>query len=138
MPRVAASLGLMTLCQLLAPAVIADWFCRRWSRGERWPLYANIINWTPLLLFIVLAPAVSLARVLMAFGASQDVASIAATMAISVYGVWFQWRVARGALDVSRWRAAQLLGATFLFSVVIVVIQGLFGPDMDAVSLPHK
>jgi hypothetical protein len=137
-PRFGASLGLMTLCQILAPAVIADWLCGRWGCRDRWPLFANIMNWTPLLVLIVLAPAVALARLLLVFGVSEKMASDAAMLAVSLYGVWFQWRVARGALQISRWRAAQLLGATLVFGVVIVTIQGVFGPDLDSLRLPQK
>jgi hypothetical protein len=137
-PRFGASLGLMTLCQILAPAVIADWLCSRWDCRDRWPLYANILNWTPLLAFIVLAPALVLARVLLLLGLPQKVVADVAMLAVSLYGLWFQWRLARGALEISRWRAAQLLGATLLFGVLVVTIQGVFGPDLDSLNLPSK
>ena len=137
-PRRGATLGLITLCQVLAPAVIADPLCRRWKREERWPLYANIMNWAPFLFFIALALAVLVVRAAMIAGVPDELASYVGLLGLVGYAVWFQWFVARGALDISRGRAGVLLGATLLFGIVVVTIQSLLGTQLDTLTIPAK
>jgi hypothetical protein len=67
--RDAATLFLLSICQVLAPAVIAHPLCRRWNRAERWALYANILNWAPFLFFMMLALALAVARAAVEAGA---------------------------------------------------------------------
>ncbi len=54
------------------------------------------------------------------------------------YMVWFQWFVARGALDLSRKRTLMLMGATFLFGVLLVIIQWAFGSGPQELKMDLK
>jgi hypothetical protein len=137
-PRRGATLALITLCQVLAPAVIADPLCRRWKREERWALYANILNWAPFLFFMVLAVVVVLVRVAMVLGVPDEAASMVGLFGLLAYAAWFQWSVARGALEISRGQTTVLLGATMLFGVGIVIIQAAFGVELETLTLPTK
>jgi hypothetical protein len=137
-PRDAATLFLLSICQVLAPAVIAHPLCRRWDRADRWALYANILNWSPFLFFIVLAVVLTMARAAVAAGTSADAAASAALLVFLGYMVWFQWFVARGALVLSRRQTVMLMGATFLFGVLLVSIQWAFGSGPQELKIDLK
>jgi hypothetical protein len=137
-PRGAATLFLLSLCQVLAPPVIAHPFCRRWGRLDRWALYANILNWAPFLFFIVLALVMLVARIAVQSGMPADPAAGFALLLLLSYMLWFQWFVARGALVISRGRTALLLGSTLLFGVVLVSIQAVFGTGPQELQLDLK
>jgi hypothetical protein len=137
-PRGAATLFLLSMCQLLAPPVIAHPLCRRWDRLDRWALYANILNWAPYLFFIVLALVMLVARVAVQSGMPADPAAGLALLFLLSYMMWFQWFVARGALAISRSRTALLLGATLLFGVILVSIQAIFGSGPQELQMDLK
>jgi hypothetical protein len=136
--RDGATLFLLWICQLLAPAIISHPLCQRWDRMDRWALYANILNWAPFLFFMVLAAVMAVARTAVEAGAPADATVKAAVVAFLAYVVWFQWFVARGALVLSRKRTLVLLAATFLFGVLLVSIQLAFGPGPQALTQALK
>lgn len=90
---------------LLGPAVIAEPLCRLWQRDAYWPLYANILNWSKLLPFLVLPLAMPIAA------AAPDLVPVI-QLVLMIYGLWFNWFVARGALRISGLRALLVLIAT--------------------------
>ena len=137
-PRGAATLFLLSLCQVLAPPVIAYPLCRRWGRLDRWALYANILNWAPFLFFMVLALVMLVARIAVQSGMAADPAAGFALLLLLGYMLWFQWFVARGALAISRRQTAVLLGATLAFGVVLVSIQAAFGTGPQELQLDLK
>ena len=61
--RMAAQVFLMLICSWLAPAVISHPIARVWGRAEAWPRYANIVNWSQMLMFLVLSMASAIAKV---------------------------------------------------------------------------
>jgi hypothetical protein len=137
-PREAATLFLLSICQVLAPAVIAHPLCRRWDRADRWALYANILNWAQFLFFLVLPVVLALARAAVAAGAPIDATASAALLVFLGYVVWFHWFVARGALVLSRRRTLTLLGAMFLFFVLLAVLQWVFGSGPQEMKIDLK
>jgi hypothetical protein len=111
---------LMALCNLLAPAVIAEMFCRAWNRREYWGLYANVLNCSPFLMvaaFILLVPLASLAVPL---GASVTMATYLALGGWFGYMVWFHWFAARHALSISSARATLVMLAVLIGTNVIL------------------
>jgi hypothetical protein len=111
--RAGATLGLLLICNLLAPAVISDALCGRWGCRDRWPHYANILNWAQFL-YLIVAP------LLLPLGA-------AGAGLLGIYALWMQWFVARNALGLSRARAAWLLGAILLNGNLLITILAVFG-----------
>jgi hypothetical protein len=106
---------LVGLCHLLAPAVIADLFCRLWHRRQGWAHFANVLNCAPWLmvpLIMLLLPFASLG-VLAGLSAQQAVLALYAGYLI--YMAWFQWFAARHALNLPPGRA------------LIVVVSLIFG-----------
>ncbi len=124
--RTAASFGLFSICNLLAPAVISHPLCRRWGCADRWPLYANILNWVQFLFLIVGSLLLALAR------------GAAGAGLLVIYVLWVQWFVARGALGLSRWRIACLLGAILLNSYVLITILTVFGSGTSQLQIGVK
>jgi hypothetical protein len=117
---------LVLVCNLLAPAVIADLFCRLWHRREHWARYANVLNCTPWLfigLFMLLAP---LAATFVSAGLNPAMAAAAVMAALGLYGMWFNWFAARHVLQLSRTRAllvmlAVVLGTALTLQVPVTV-----------------
>jgi hypothetical protein len=109
--HMAALVFLLTLCVLLAPAVVSHPICRRWGAAEFWPRYANILNWAQMLMFLVLGLAGLVARIGVEAGAPAALVENGVQLAVLCYAVWFQWFVARGVLRMARWRTVLLLMA---------------------------
>jgi hypothetical protein len=117
---------LVLVCDLLAPAVIADLFCRLWHRREHWARYANVLNWTPWLfvaLFTVLMPV---AATFVSAGVSPAFAAACVLAVLGLYGMWFNWFTARHVLDLSRGRAllvmlSVVLGTALLLQVPVTL-----------------
>ncbi len=126
-PWVAAALFMLFMCQVLAPAVIADALCRRWDRTDCWALYATILNWAPFLFFMVLSGIMGIAGAAVQGGAPAESAATGSLLLFYGYTLWFQWFVARGALNLSRVRAAILLGSNLMFGLLLLIILALFG-----------
>ncbi len=93
------------LCDLLAPAVIAELFCRLWQRQPQWALYANVLNCAQWLLPAALVLLLPLASLGMALGLSLTQASLLTMAAFGLYTMWFHWFTARHVLALSAGRA---------------------------------
>jgi hypothetical protein len=117
---------LVLVCDLLAPAVIADLFCRLWHRREHWARYANVLNCTPWLfigLFLLLMPV---AATFEAVGLNPVIAAAAVLALLGVYGLWFNWFAARHVLELSHGRAllvmlSVVLGTALLLQVPVTL-----------------
>lgn len=117
---------LIFTCDLLAPAVIADLFCRLWHRRQHWARYANVLNCSPWLfmaLFMLLMPV---AATLVSAGVNQMAAAAAVFAALGLYGMWFNWFAARHVLELSRGRAllvmlSVVLGTALLLQVPVTL-----------------
>jgi hypothetical protein len=122
-----AILGLLVLlCSWLAPAVISHPLARRWGRLAEWPRYANILNWTQMLMFLVFSAVSACAKAAMSGGLPQRPVLVVAGLLVLGYALWFQWFVARGALQIKRWQTVVLLlcimiGTNLLISMPLLV-----------------
>jgi hypothetical protein len=114
-----------TLCVLLAPSVLSYEMARFWGREAFWNRYIVAFNWCqwllPLLGFVLVA-VLSLARL-----ASVGSALHIVVLCLAGYAVWLNWFLARHGLALGVWRAAGLVAAVNLGTIVIV-----FGPSMLA------
>ena len=104
-PWAGLSAVLTGVCDLLAPAVIAELFCRLWHRRQHWALYANVLNcaqWLMVAVLLLLLPVASLGS---AMGLSMQQAGLLLMGLFGLYVMWFHWFAARHTLDLSRPRA---------------------------------
>ena len=104
-PLPALAFFLLATCNLLAPAIIADVFCRVWDRRQHWALYANVLNCAQWLMLAVILLFLPIASVGILFGVSQDAAVRLVIIALAVYTLWFHWFAARHAMQISAGRA---------------------------------
>ncbi len=105
-PWQAASFFLLAVCNLLAPVVIADVFCRLWDRRQHWALYANVLNCAQWLMFLLILLLLPFASASILFGLSQEAAAALLLAVLAAYTLWFHWFAARHALQISAGRAA--------------------------------
>jgi hypothetical protein len=96
---------LIPFCNLLAPPVIGHVFCAVWGKRERWPLYANVLNWSQWLMVAVVVVLLPLASFTVGAGLSVMSATLLLLGTLGVYVLWFHWFLARHALALSRARA---------------------------------
>ncbi len=120
--RMAAQVFLMLICSWLAPAVISHPIARVWGRAETWPRYANIVNWSQMLMFLVLSIASAIAKVAVTAGLPQNAVLLAGGLSVLAYAIWFHWFVARGTLQLSRWRTLLLLLAVAIGTNLVVSV----------------
>jgi hypothetical protein len=114
---------LVTLCNWLTPAVIAEPLCRRWGRMDRWALFANVMNWLTILMVPVLIAGAFIGVALVSAGLPLAAAVLLLMLGGLCYLTWLQWFAARGALGITRWQAFKLLCAIELGMVLLVVLQ---------------
>ena len=100
-PVLGLTFFLFALCDLLAPAIIADLFCRLWNRRERWGLHANILNCSQWLIFAVLLLLLPIGSIAIAAGLPASAAAELVLLALCGYIMWFHWFAARHALMLS-------------------------------------
>jgi hypothetical protein len=128
-PRRSVATFFAYLISLLAPPVLAEPLCRRWSRLDAWGLYANMVNWSQILLIGISMLALLVAIVLFAAGVPLNAATAAAVMAVVFYAAWLQWFTARCTLNISRWQTIKLLLVTNFGTGILIAVPALMGPD---------
>jgi hypothetical protein len=119
-----------TLCVLLAPTVLSYELARFWGREAFWNRYIVAFNWCQWLLPAIgflLIVVVTLAR---SAGLAGESGAHAVIVCLACYALWLNWFLARHGLALSPWRAAGLVAAVNLGTIVIV-----FGPTLLASSL---
>ncbi len=105
-PRPAVAFFLLAVCNLLAPAIIADVLCRVWDRRQQWALYANVLNCAQWLMLAAVMLLLPFASASVMFGLSQEDAVHLLLAVLAAYTLWFHWFAARHALQISAGRAA--------------------------------
>ena len=137
-PGLGLAFFLVALCNLLAPSVIADAFCRVWDRRQHWALYANVLNCAQWLILVVIVLLLPLATLAVAAGLSQD-STVRLMMATLVaYVMWFHWFAARHVLQVSPARAlVVMLGVLFGTALLVHLPAALAGSGrLDSLTAP--
>jgi hypothetical protein len=113
---------LVLVCDLLAPAVIADLFCRLWHRREHWARYANVLNCTPWLFIALFTLLMPLAATCVSAGLNPAIAAAGVMAALGLYGMWFNWFAARHVLQLSSARALLVTLAVMLGTALILQV----------------
>jgi hypothetical protein len=91
----------LTLCVLLAPAVISFELARMWGRSELWLRFATAFNWCEWILPLAALPMIVSLSVGISVGMSEQSASFILFGFLIVYGLWLHWFLARKALHLS-------------------------------------
>ena len=115
------------LCALLAPPVLSYEIARFWGREAFWHRYIVAYDWSRWLLLCLVLVAfvcVSAARVSGLMGTGGFRVSV---IAIALYALWLNWFTARHGLALSGGRAALLVFAVNLGTVLLVIGPGLLG-----------
>ncbi|HEY1934230.1 MAG TPA: hypothetical protein VGG99_19655 [Acetobacteraceae bacterium] len=113
---------LASVCAVLAPPVLSYELAARWDRAAQWARYATAFNWCQWALPVVAAILVTFIGVLDRGGLSSRVAFALLVCAFSAYGLWLHWFVAVRGLELSRLRAAVLVVAINLITVLLVLL----------------
>jgi hypothetical protein len=120
----------MTLCALLAPAVLSFELAKLWGRTDQWIRFATAFNWCewtlPLFACLMMVPI----GIAMAAGLDENAASVVLVLSLGAYGLWLHWFLARKALALSRLRATLMVFAVNIGTVAVVL-----GPHFLADSL---
>lgn len=113
---------LTTVVALLTPLVVSEFLARRWGRETRWLRFAVASNWAQWALPMVLMAMVVGLWLLSNLGIPMSRSVIGACMlGIFVYGLALHWFLARAGLDLSRGRAALLVGAADVLTGLLVI-----------------
>jgi len=133
--KVGLILMLELLIGILTPAVVAHPLCRRWARESAWALYATLLNWTPLVVVLAIAVESVVVKLLVLLGVPAATALPICAALLSIYLMWFQWFIARGALRLTRWRTAGLLLITSMVCYTLMLTPLALGGDL-AILIP--
>jgi hypothetical protein len=112
---------LATLAVLLAPPVLSYEFARLWQRQDRWLRFATAFNWCQWVLPVLAAALLVVLGIAMQAGLSEDAATILLIVALTSYGLWLHWFLARHGLALSRFRAALLVVCVNLGTALLVL-----------------
>lgn len=129
-PVLALAIFLFILVLQLAPAVLSHALARAWGREERWLRYATAYNWCQWALLLALLALLVVLQTALQFGLPEATANVAQVYGMGAYGLWLNWLLARHGLDLSRTRAALLVGLTNLGTLLLA-----FGPGFVARAL---
>jgi hypothetical protein len=120
-----------TLCALLAPPVLSFELARLWGREADWLCYATAWNWCQWAIPVIATILLVLVFPLLASGMSPSIAAAGVVAALGCYALWLHWFVARHALRLSVLRAALLVLAVNLGTLLLVV-----GPSLLTTGVP--
>ena len=124
-PWPALAFFLLAVCNLLAPAIIADVFCRLWDRRQHWALYANVLNCAQWLMLAVILVFLPIASIGVLMGLSQEGAVRLVVVALAGYTLWFHWFAARHAMQISAGRAVIVMLCVVFGSAALLHVPGL-------------
>jgi hypothetical protein len=120
-PRRALTSLAMTICALLAPAVLSFELARLWHRGDAWLRFATAFNWCEWTLPVVACVVMLPLSVAISAGLNETAASMLLVGFLGVYGLWMHWFLARKALALSGFRAVLLVVIVNLGTVAAVL-----------------
>jgi hypothetical protein len=119
----------MTLCALLAPAVLSYELARLWKRSDTWIRFATAFNWCEWILPVLLCLAMVPMSLFIGAGVDEATAGAAVVIGLGCYGFWLQWFLASKALSLSGVRAALFVVLVNFGTCLIVIGPAALAPD---------
>ena len=113
---------LASVCAVLAPPVLSYEFASRWGRADHWARYATAFNWSQWALPVVGVVLITLLGILDKAGMPSRASLTLLVLGFSAYGLWLHWFLACHGLALSRFRAALLVVAINLVTVLLVLL----------------
>jgi hypothetical protein len=135
-PVLGLTFFLTMVCDLLAPAVIADMLCRYWQRRENWARYANVLNCTQWLWAAALVILVPIEALFVSAGASLQVSTVAVLLVFCLYVMWFHWFAARHVLDLSGPKALLMMLAVVFGTGLLLQLPLALGTMAGLKTMP--
>lgn len=123
----ALSLILVTLVAQLAPPVLSHALAVRWGREHLWLHYATAYNWCYWALPAVLAVLMVVFGMATGAGLPQMVGAQGVVVGLAAYSLWLHWFLARHALALSRAKAALVVVAVNVGTIILAFGPGLLG-----------
>jgi hypothetical protein len=120
----------MTLCALLAPAVVSYELAHFWRREEAWPRFATAFNWCEWILPVLACVVILPLSVAISAGMGETAASLVLVVCLGFYGLWLHWFLARHALALSGFRAAVFVVVVNLSTAAVVIGPRLLAHDL--------
>jgi hypothetical protein len=120
----------MTLCALLAPAVVSYELAHFWKRDVSWARFATAFNWCEWILPVAACMVILPLSVAISAGLGETAASYVLIGCLGFYGLWLHWFLARHALALSGIRAALLVVVVNLSTAVVVMGPRLLAHDL--------
>lgn len=119
---------LLSLCVVLLPAVVSQFYAHRWGRDVLWLRYITAATWCNWVVLLISLGATILAGVLFPAILTQPGFMGALVLSVAVYEMWLQWYVARVGLGLSRGRALLLYVSILASTLVLYALAALLPP----------
>ncbi len=136
----ALALLLFSVVAQLAPPVLSHAVARYWDREDWWCRYATAFNWCQCALPLAAVPLAIGMQLAVGLGLSAEGALRLGVVAFVGYMLWLQWLLARHGLDLSRGRAAVVVGlvsvGTFALAVGPLLVMGWLGTGSPGSAPP--
>lgn len=117
--RVATAESLFLLAASLMPLVVTHFLACLWGKEERWTRYAAAVLWCKWLPSIVLMTLLGFSRASGSGGHSGYAATGLIVIAAEGYGLWLSWFIARCGLEIPGGKAALLVAAVSIVTVLL-------------------
>lgn len=128
-PVEGATVAAISLCSLLLPPVLSEWFARLWRRDMQWLRYVTASLWCAWLMPVAYLAGLVLAAIALAAGLPQRSAQAALLAVLAGYWLWLHFFLARAGLQLDRTRATVLVVAQVAGYLALLGIAGGFSPD---------
>ncbi|MGO3517302.1 MAG: hypothetical protein ACTINM_02165 [Acetobacter cibinongensis] len=119
---------LLSLCVVLLPAVVSQFYAKKWGKEDQWLRYITAATWSNWVVLLVTIAATVLAGLLFPALLSQPGFLKALLVVAAAYEIWLQWFVARAGLGVSGLRACVLYASILLVTFALYALAALLPP----------
>ncbi len=116
---------LATVCAVLAPAVLSHALARLWDREAAWLRFIIAFNWCQWVIPLAAMLVLAFTGVAIHLGLPTDAGAVLAMLLLGGYGLWLHYFLARRGLGLSAVRAAVLVLAVNLGTVLLVIVPRL-------------
>ena len=134
---VGGTLVLLSFCALLLPPVLSHLLAGRWQRGALWLRYATATVWCEWLVIFAYAVSLLVVTFLLQLGVPADLAGVAFLGLVACYWLWLHWFLAWRGLELSRARAAILVGSVIAATALLCALAQVLPPHVGMVGLAH-